>query len=100
MGPRLRPTYGMMQKYLTELGFNAQPVDKGFVLFRRPEPDTVLYVKSLPEDEPVRGTDLQMARKFLTEWGLVTDDEFDRFLVESILARYAPRPEPANAHTD
>jgi hypothetical protein len=87
----------MLTKYLTELGFTAQPAANGFTRFNYPEPNTYLLMKVEADDVPVREIDLLPTRKFLTEWGLVTDDEFDQFLVESILARYAPRPEPATS---
>jgi hypothetical protein len=94
MGPRLRPTNGMIREYLSKLGFTAHPAEKEHTLYRYLDPDQFLLLRLDNDDEPVRELNLVVTRKFLTEWGLVTDDEFDQFLVESILARYNPPPEP------
>jgi hypothetical protein len=98
MGPRLRPTFGTLRSYLARLGFVAEPTEKGFTTFRHPEPDTFALFKTVGENEPVREGDLAVARRLLIERGIVTDDEFDQFLVEAILARYTPAADRVPAH--
>jgi hypothetical protein len=84
----------MFATFLTGLGFVARPAANGFTLFVHPEPDTFVLIKALPDDEPVRAGDFAGTRHFLIWRGFLNEDEFDQFLVEAILARYSPPPEP------
>lgn len=98
MGTRLRPLFGHLIRYLGGLGFVPESAENGFTVCRRPEPDTFVQLKTMRDDEPVRAGDLAVARRFLIERGIVTDDEFEQFLVDAILARYAPVLDRIPAH--
>jgi len=89
MNPLPRPSLGQMLRFVHDLGFTQRGIYETSIVCRHPGEDVVLLFLIAPEDEPIREVDFRFARKFLTERGFVSDEDFARFALE------ATRPQPA-----
>jgi hypothetical protein len=73
--------YSAFKKYLIDLGFIDESVKESHRAFRHAETGAVILLSLLIGDnEGVRQEDLASARRHLVENGLISDEEFSRFL--------------------
>ena len=72
------PTFGEVQQYLRNLGFEVAPGQPGYVACEHPEGSWFVFRDRDPST-PARETELLDMKVQLTHRGFVTDEEYARF---------------------
>jgi hypothetical protein len=88
-------THEQLHRLLLDLDFESVPLQRPGRAFRHAGTDTWMVFADRRKDDPARPADLVAVRKQLTERGLLTADEFDRFLAAS---RETSRTPPPSRH--
>lgn len=79
-----RPSYRQLLGLLERLGFTIELRESNLTACRHEAAGAWFLFRYRSPDDPLREPDYVAARKQLTEWGLVTDDEFARFAADAV----------------
>jgi predicted RNA binding protein YcfA (HicA-like mRNA interferase family) len=75
--------YRRLRKLLLQLDFQETVVRGSHIVFRHPEPDTLLIYRDYRPEETISAADMAVTRRFLDAWGLVEADTFETVLEET-----------------
>lgn len=79
----IRPTYGVVDELLTELGYASTTVPGSHILYEYPEPIHRIVLRYYPHPgERFDLAELAHVRHVLDYWGFMTRDEFDETIRE------------------
>jgi hypothetical protein len=70
--------FGQLDQLLQRLGFEKTVLPTFQLVYQHQPSNTILYFRAYQPDEAVSPTDLAVARKYLTERGLMEARAFDR----------------------
>jgi len=79
-------SFARLRNLLMSLGFQETIVPQSHVVYEHSGSGTTLVFRLYQLDERVSWNDVAVARKFLTERGLLDEDEFERLLHEARVA--------------
>ena len=79
------PTLAQVLQLLRELGFTPAHAKQGVIAYAHPNSGAEFLFRDRELETPARANELANLRVQLTFRGLLTEDEFDRFLAEQTL---------------
>jgi len=79
----IRPTFGVVNRLLTDLGYTSTTIPGSHILFEYPQPNRKIVLRPYDHpDDPFDLAELAYVRSALDAWGFLDRDEFDETIRE------------------